>query len=450
MRHNNIQIYSLFYSFIALISLPVFSAEKELSLPELLRRASTESVAVIEGGWDTRTQEIMKDAVRDQIWPRINLDTSLNYYASGDSLDFTDNFKSYLQINWSFLDFKTFYATREFAEKALEASYKNLSETRRTACVKTIQLYYQFWQNEKKRILMEKETRLAQKQLQDARYLYSKGNISTKDLEASEKKAETQKTALDSLKLELKNKKAELTNFLLIKEPFTLSKPSSEIPLPELPDQMTMEQKALLNSSSYASALEKERETRDLIDHYTFRQYTQFNSTLFFSNTLNMNEWDWSREKENFFYGMGIGWKIPIFNKGDKKRKIKQAEINLEKVKLKIDSIPGEIALKVENLYVLFREKKEQIQTQKNAFKRTEADFDLLKRKHKKGDISDREFDRVNIEHEGLLIELNTLEYEAVMLRAEIDLLCANDIRWLIGPLEVLEGVPFKVMMGDR
>ena len=126
------------------------------------------------------------------------------------------------------------------------------------------------------------------------------------------------------------------------------------------------------------------------------------------------------------------------------------AEINLEKVKLKIDSIPGEIALKVENLYVLFREKKEQIQTQKNAFKRTEADFDLLKRKHKKGDISDREFDRVNIEHEGLLIELNTLEYEAVMLRAEIDLLCANDIRWLIGPLEVLEGVPFKVMMGDR
>lgn len=446
---NNGKICLLLPSLFLLFSFKALPADHEFTLPKLLELASNQSLPVKESGWDTRNQEIMKDAVKDQIWPRINLDTSLNYYSSGDSLSFTENFKSYLQVNWSFLDFKTFYATRQFAAKALEASYKNLSETRRTACVKAIQLYYQFWQNEKKRILMEKEESLIKKQFKDAQFLYSKGNISKKDLETAEKSVLNQKTTLDALTHEIKNIKMELANFLMLKEAFTLSKPPSDLHLPDLPDQMSMEQKAISNSSSYSSALESQKETQDLIDNFSFRRYTQLSSTLFFSNTLNMNEWDWNKEKENFFYGMGIGWKIPILNKGEKKRKLKQAEISLEKARMKINSIPGELSQKVENLYDLFREKKEQIRNQKDSIKKTESDFSLLKRKYKNGDLSDREFDKKEIEHEQYFIELNTMEYEAIMIRAEIDLLCANDIRWLAGPVEALEGISFQTIIGE-
>lgn len=438
----------LLSSLFLLFSFRLFPANQEYALPDLLKLASTQSTPVMESGWNARNQEIMKDAVKDQIWPKITLDTSQNYYSTLDAFEFKDNFRSYLQVNWSFMDFKNFYASRQFATKALEASYKNLSETKRIACVKTIQLYYQFWKNEEKRILWEKENNLVRKQVKDAQFHYSRGNISKKDLEAVEKNISTQQTLMEALLQEIKKTKSELANFLMIKDDFTLSKPPSALSFPELPDQQAMQQKALNNSSSYSAALEAEKETRDLIDHFTFRQYTQISTTFFFSNTLNMNEWDWDNEKENMFYGMGIGWKIPIFNKGDKKRKLKQADIALEKARVKIESIPGELSQRIENLYDLFRGKEEQIKNQKESVKKSEPDFSLLKRKHKNGDLSDREFDKKTIEHEELLIELNTMKYEAVMIRAEIDLLCANDIRWLAGPVEMLEGIPF-LMMGE-
>ena len=155
-------------------------------------------------------------------------------------------------------------------------------------------------------------------------------------------------------------------------------------------------------------------------------------------------------EKEKFFYGMGIGWRIPILNKGEKKRKLRQARITLEKARMKIESIPEELSKKIEDLYDLFMEKNKQINNQKDSIAKAEPDFQLLKRKFKKGDLSERDFDAKKIDHEQLQMELKAMEYEAVMIRAEIDLLCANDIRWLSGPVAALEGVPFQIIGETR
>ena len=242
-----------------------------------------------------------------------------------------------------------------------------------------------------------------------------------------------QTAAFRELGSKLEATKADLGNYLRIKGSFSLLNPPAAVIIPLLPPRKEMEQKALSVSSEYSSAKELKAETENQIDHYTLRQLTQLHSSMFVSNSLNMSELDWEKDKNNFYYGLAIGWRVPIFNKGDKKRQRKQAEITLEKARAELEAVPEKISRHLEALYASYGEITDDIKSCKDALSSAEKEFSFSKIKYNNGDLSENDFNSKEIEFNKMKLDLTIKEYDALTIRIEIDLLCANSIAWLTG-----------------
>ncbi|EKD26100.1 MAG: hypothetical protein ACD_79C01370G0002 [uncultured bacterium] len=383
--------------------------------------------------WDMQLKRLSLDSTKSLYLPNVTAHNNYNISYSEGSGDFFDKFDSRLSMTWNIFNIKNNYYQNLLAKEEIALMEENNKIVMKKSQIEAISLYFKYLILIEKLNLSDLEIQYNKKISDDALESYKSGYKSRNDFDAAKKVFAESESSYDKLNFLCKDYKTRLLDYLALENnDIIILKPTHEISPPKVPELEALIDHMLDNAVQIKTAQKQVDMADAAVKAAKYSRWTQFNPSFYFSNSVILNDFDWERDRDKFYYGVGLGWRIPLLSGGEYKRSGERAKINYEKALLARKNIPVELKESLKILLDDINEKKNQIQNFQSDMNSLKNYFLLIEDRFNNGYISKTEFEKEKISMNTKKIELELLKYEYIILRAELDALFGSEPTWLL------------------
>ncbi|MBN2143614.1 MAG: TolC family protein [Candidatus Aureabacteria bacterium] len=402
-----------------------------LDFYDVVALSQTRSFAALENKRQEKILDWKLSEIKETIRPKVSLSSRFQHSNLDDSLSLEKSFDMFLTVNWNIFSIQDYFTQKKYYRELTRLSREKQKWFMKQNTLEAVRLYFLYCRSKMETKLAAIEYKTAMDEFEDTEVLFKMKRLSDFDLRTQEDKLKNTLKERKLKELELENHRKSLLSFIFLDETISVSGFNYKIGIPPMPEEKELIERAVLHSQDVLDSFSQAQNNRRLKKSLAYKRWTDFSSSLYFSNSLSVDDWDWERDKGQTFVGLGLWWNIPLFCGDEWSRQAAKAEMDYANMAYQHQMLIQKTSRHVQRLVLSIKENEVERTHLRELRKISARDLLLSHSDFKKGNLSGRQFEKYKNRVKQLSLKTKIKELERILLHAELHCLCGEDLAWL-------------------
>ncbi|MCG8641734.1 MAG: TolC family protein [Desulfobacterales bacterium] len=389
----------------------------------VIRLAEARAPEVIRALLTVERGRLRSEKTDDRRFPSLHLTPRINAPVFGDH--YQDMLSTNLSIYWNILSL--IYKDYRFhlAKAGLKHAVYNLDMDRQKARINALKAYFNYLKSRDAALHAGKQKTLALQAYEDHLYLWKHHLIAAQDLTRAKTEFRLESKNFEIREREKQAKYKVLSQMLGLEARADIHDFKVRGKIPGLPPFHDLTTRMLENSPLLKGVDDQIATLKMHKNAILWKRWT--NAGIRLTNSFNIENTDIEYAYEGI--NLSVYWSIPLFQKGEQDRVVRNYNIDLANALLDRKNNIQKLTGTIEQLLLSYESVMKKKQEAESVLASLMDEKEILTRELVKGQVSRLQFLETELKVDELKTRLKSIEYDLAFNRASIDIICGDDPR---------------------